>query len=114
MDYEKTLNGIAVSVSEQEHKSSSLAMLLPCFLDSQDYAHIVSLRKLLAENGFTAVSFDAPGIWKSSSADISKYSLTNYLKGVEQLIAYFESGQAVEKIILIGHSMGGKAAILAA
>lgn len=88
--------------------SSKLALVLPGQLDTKDYAHTTSHVDFLAEQGYYALSFDPPGTWESPGG-ISLYTITNYLKAVEELIEYFGNRPTV----LMGHSRGGSVAMLA-
>lgn len=88
--------------------SSKLVLVLPGRLDTKDYAHTTSHVDFLAEKGYYALSFDPPGTW-GSPGDISLYTITNYLKAIEELIEYFGNRPTV----LMGHSRGGSVAMLA-
>jgi len=83
-----------------------LAILLPGRLDTKDYPHILSHVAFMAEEGYTAVTFDPPGTWESAG-DIQDYTETNYAKAVAELIEYFGN----KPTILIGHSRGGSIAM---
>jgi len=100
--FELAINSIGDS------KSSKMAIVLPGRLDTKDYPHIISHVKHLAEFGFFALSFDPPGTWESKG-DISIYSMTNYLKAINELIEYFGNRQT----LLVGHSRGGSMSMLA-
>lgn len=89
-------------------KSDKLFLCLPWFLDAWNYAHLKGHRKYFAERGFFCVSFDPPGTF-SSPWDISLYTVTNYLKAINEVIVYFGSRET----IALGHSMGGTMALLA-
>jgi pimeloyl-ACP methyl ester carboxylesterase len=90
---------------ENAHK---IAILIPGRLDTKDYANFVSHAEYLVACGFYAIAFDPPGTWESPG-DISLYTTTNYLKAIDELIARFGS----KPTLLLGHSRGGTAAILA-
>ncbi len=62
----------------------------------------------LARKGFLACSFDPPGTWDSPGG-IGLYTMTNYLKAINELIAHFGGRPTV----LMGHSRGGSMAMLA-
>ena len=87
--------------------SETLALVLPGRLDTKDYPHMKSHVDLLGGLGYYTVSFDPPGTWESPG-DISLYTMTNYLKAMEELIEHFGN----RKTILIGHSRGGSMAML--
>jgi pimeloyl-ACP methyl ester carboxylesterase len=86
-----------------------LALVLPGKLDTKDYAHMRSHVESLASKGFYALSFDPPGTWESPG-NISLYTMTNYLKAVDELIEHFGN----KPTFVVGHSRGGSIAMLAA
>ncbi|NMC35563.1 hypothetical protein GYA49_00810 [Candidatus Beckwithbacteria bacterium] len=87
-----------------------LALLLPGYLDSPDYLHMLTFEKRLKELGYAVERLDPCNLWKTG--DISNYSITNLLKQIKERITFYKSQQPTE-IILIGHSMGGFTAIIA-
>ena len=89
--------------------SKKLALVLPGRLDTKDYPHMHSHVDYLAERGYLALSFDPPGTWESPG-DISLYTMTNYLKAINELIEYFGN----RTTLTVGHSRGGSMAMLAA
>ena len=91
-----------------DRNSSKLALLLPGRLDTKDYPHMRSHVDYLSSKGFYAVSFDPPGTW-GSAGDIALYSMTNYLKAIDQLVKHFGK----RPTLLMGHSRGGSMAMLA-
>lgn len=91
-----------------DEKAEKLAILIPGRLDTKDYANFVSHAEYLAVHGFYAIAFDPPGTWESLG-DIDLYTTTNYLKAIDELIAYFGN----RPTLLLGHSRGGTAGILA-
>jgi pimeloyl-ACP methyl ester carboxylesterase len=91
-----------------DEESQKIVILIPGRLDTKDYANFVSHAEYLAAHGFYAIAFDPPGTWESPG-DISLYTTTNYLKAIDELIAYFGS----KPTLLLGHSRGGTATILA-
>lgn len=88
--------------------ADKLALILPGKLDTKSYAHIKSHSELLAELGYFVVSFDPPGSW-DSPGDIELYTMTNYVRAVNELIEHFGS----RPTLLVGHSRGGTVAMLA-
>lgn len=54
------------------------------------------------------MSFDPPGTWESGG-DYRLYTMTNYLKAINQLIVYFGN----RSTFVMGHSRGGSMAMLA-
>jgi len=90
-------------------QAEKLALLLPGRLESKDYAHLQSHAAYLADQGYYAVAFDPPGSW-DSHGNIDTYTVTNYLQATRELIEYYGS----KPTLLLGHSVGGGVAILAA
>jgi pimeloyl-ACP methyl ester carboxylesterase len=88
--------------------AKKLALLLPGRLDTKDYVHMREHASFLAERGYYAVSFDPPGTWKSPGGT-ADYTLTNYLKAINELIDHFGK----RPTLLMGHSRGGSMAMLA-
>lgn len=88
--------------------SRKVALLLPGRLDTKDYAHMKSHVDFLANKGYLALSFDPPGTWESLG-DINDYTMTNYLKAINELIEHFGN----KPTVIIGHSRGGTMAMLA-
>lgn len=91
-----------------EESSKYLALILPGRLDTKDYSNFVSHAEYLARKKFYAVAIDPPGTWESPG-DISLYTTTNYLRTIKELIEHFDN----RPTLLIGHSRGAAAAILA-
>lgn len=92
-----------------DKNAQRLALVLPGRLDTKDYPHLKSHVEYLADRGYLALSFDPPGTWESPG-DINLYTMTNYLKAVNELIEYFGN----RPTFLFGHSRGGSMAVLAA
>ncbi len=87
-----------------------LALLLPGFLDSPDYLHMITFEKRLKALGYTVERLDPCGLWKTGN--INNYSITNYLKQVKERVESYKNHNP-EEILLIGHSMGGFVSIIA-
>lgn len=95
-----------------EVSSTKLAILLPGFLDTKDYLHLRKLGEALAMKGYLVVSFDPIGIWQSV-APVELYSITNWLKEIEEVIAWTKGKYpTIEQVVLQGHSMGGMLSLL--
>ncbi|MBN2197828.1 alpha/beta fold hydrolase [Candidatus Wolfebacteria bacterium] len=103
----KTKNFELAVYTKGNSKSSKLAIVIPGRLDTKDYVHNTILVDYLADNGYLALSFDAPGIWESFGG-IELYTITNCLKAVNELIEYFGN----KPTVLSGHSNGGTIAML--
>ena len=89
--------------------SKKLALVLPGRLDTKDYPNMKSHVEYLAGRGYLALSFDPPGTWESPG-DISLYTMTNYLKAINELIEHFGN----RPTLTLGHSRGGSMAMLSA
>jgi len=88
--------------------AKKLALILPGRLDTKDYPHMRSHVDYLASIGYLALSFDPPGTWESPGS-IKLYTMTNWLKAINELIKYFDN----KPTVLMGHSRGGSMAMLA-
>lgn len=93
--------------AEGDESADKLALILPGQLDTKDYPHLRSHVDYLANRGFYALSFDPPGTWESGD-NIGLYTMTNYLKAINELIDFFDGKQT----FAIGHSRGGSMAML--
>lgn len=109
MDIVKTRSFKLATYRKGEISSSKLALVLPGRLDTKDYPHIKSHVDYLATRGFYAVSFDPPGTWESPGG-IEIYTMTNYLKAVDELIEYFGN----KPTFIMGHSRGSSISIFSA
>lgn len=90
-----------------------LAILLSGFCDSRRYPHMKLLGEDLAENGYTAVAFDATGMWESDGK-IKKYSLTQSLDDIQEVRHFMEKrhGSNIGKVVICGHSLGGMISLI--
>lgn len=101
------------TVHKPRKSNGVLAVLLPGFLDTKDYQHLVLLGNALAKAGYVVIRFDPVGTWHSSGAE-KDYSMTQYLRDVRSVIIWAKKRWTVTGIILLGHSMGGRIALLSA
>jgi len=108
MNLIKTKNFELAVYARGDKSSDKLALVLPGRLDTKDYAHNISHVDYFASRGYFALSFDPPGTW-GSPGEIELYTMTNYLKAINELIELFGNNPAV----LMGHSRGGSMAMLA-
>jgi len=88
--------------------ADKLALVLPGKLDTKDYSHMRSHVDFLSGKGYFALSFDPPGTWESDE-NISLYTMSNYLKAINEIIEYYGN----KPTFLVGHSRGGSMAMLA-
>lgn len=108
MDTVKTKSFELAVYAKGNINSPKLALVLPGRLDTKDYAHMQGHVNFLAKKGYFAISFDPPGTWESPG-DISLYTMTNYLKAINELIDYFGN----KPTFVMGHSRGATMAMLA-
>jgi len=87
-----------------------LALLLPGYLDSPDYLHMITFENGLKKLGYTVERLDPCNLWKTK--DTKNYTVTNFIKQIKDRIDHYEK-QNPEEIVLVGHSMGGFTAIVA-
>lgn len=97
---------LAVYAKGDPH-AEKFALVLPGKLDTKDYAHMRSHVDFLSTKGFFALSFDPPGTWESEG-DINLYNMTNYLKAINELIAYHGN----KPTFIMGHSRGSSMSII--
>ncbi len=90
-----------------DENAEKLALVLPGRLDTKDYLHMRSHVDFLATKGYFALSFDPPGTWESPGG-IGLYTMTNYLKAINELIEHFGN----RPTLLMGHSRGGSIGML--
>lgn len=88
-----------------------VALLLPGYLDSPDYLHLVTFEKRLKELGYTVERLDPCNLWKTG--DVDSYTITNFIKQIKDRVDYYKN-QSPEEIVLIGHSNGAFTSIVAA
>lgn len=88
--------------------ATKLAIVLPGRLETKDYVHIKSHVDALSKLGFRAIAFDPPGTWESPG-EIDIYTVTNYLRAVNEIVEHYGN----KPTLLVGHSLGGSVAALA-
>lgn len=98
---------LAINTEGNPH-AERVAIALPGRLDTKDYENFNKHLKYLAQKGFYAIAVDPPGTWESPGS-IELFSTTNYIKAVNEMIAYFGN----RPTLLLGHSRGGATATLA-
>lgn len=87
-----------------------VALLLPGYLDSPDYLHMMTFEKGLMDLGYKVERIDSCNLWKTG--DANNYTLSNILKQLKERVDYFRNKNA-EEILLVGHSMGALTVIIA-
>lgn len=104
-------SAIAAVVHYPQKIEEKLAILLPGYLDSKDYAHLVALAEDLKNKGYTAVRFDPTGTWESGGT-IADYTVARQFEDVKSVLERMLHKNAYKQILLGGHSRGGFIAIL--
>jgi len=89
-------------------------MVLHGFSGSKEEEHIAQLTRDLAKNGICAIRFDMSGLGESEGSIESDYRLSNYLDDIDVIynllaMQFFVDSKSIG---IVGHSMGGKAALL--
>ena len=87
-----------------------VALLLPGYLDSPNYLHMLIFEQALIKLGYVVERLDPCQLWETN--DVKNYLITNYIAQVKERVDFY-SQQHPEEIILIGHSLGGFTAIVA-
>lgn len=89
-------------------------IVLHGFTGSKDEEHIASLARDLHKKGIAAVRFDMSGLGESEGSLESDYRLSNYLDDIDVVFNELSSQLFIEpgSVGIVGHSMGGKAALL--
>ncbi len=87
-----------------------VALLLPGYLDSPDYLHLVTFEKRLEELGYIVERLDACNLWKTG--DVENYTITNFIKQIRDRVDFYKN-QNPEEILLLGHSNGAFTSIVA-
>lgn len=90
----------------------AVAIFAHCFTCTKDIKSAVFLSRALTAHGFAVLRFDFPGLGESEG----DFTETNFSSNVEDLIAAAEfiADRLAPPQLLIGHSLGGAAALKAA
>lgn len=91
--------------SQGNPDAAKMILALPGKCDTKDYPDMKGHVDYFGSKGYFSLSFDPPGTWESSG-DITLYTMTNYLKAVDEIITYYK-----KPTFLIAHSRGGKIAM---
>lgn len=86
-----------------------LALLLPGYLESADYRHLVVIDEELSRMGYEVKRVDPCLLW--TTGDVAGYTLTSYIKQIKEIVDSCEKDEYGE-IVLIGHSLGAAVAII--
>lgn len=100
------------SIHAPKKPNGVLAVLLPGYIDTKDYQHLVLLGDDLVKKGYLVIRFDPAGMWHSSGSE-KDYTMTQYFRDVRSVIAWAKKRKMFPNgIVLIGHSLGGRIALL--
>lgn len=80
-----------------------LTILLPGYVESPDYRHLVAIDEKLTTLGYTVVRVDVCNLWQTG--DGQNYSTTGYINQVKDIVTSYLPQKPTE-IVLIGHSLG--------
>lgn len=80
-----------------------LALLLPGYVESPDYHHLVVIDEHLTSLGYTTLRVDPCNLWQTG--DGQHYSTTGYINQVKDIVTSYLPQKTTE-IILVGHSLG--------
>lgn len=75
--------------------------------DREGCANFEPLANKLAENGIASIRIDFPGNGESKE-DYTAYDLTNMTDDLDSAIAFMKDKYSIQKIGMVGHSMGGR------
>lgn len=87
-----------------------VALLLPGYLDSPEYLHMLTFEKGLQQMGYTVERLDVCKLWETGN--VNEYTITNFLHQIQERVESYTSQQP-EEILLLGHSNGAFSAIVA-
>ena len=106
----KTLSGrIDLPLQRDPH---NFAIFAHCFTCTKDFSAVRNVSKALASEGFGVLRFDFTGLGDSDG----DFADTNFSSNVDDLVsaAHFLAEKYKAPSLLVGHSLGGAAAIFAA
>ncbi|MGH3789038.1 MAG: alpha/beta fold hydrolase [Pseudonocardiaceae bacterium] len=111
IDLGTSLGGLSVAVHHAP-SSRGIAVLIPGFLDSKDYASSVALARKLTTIGITAVRFDPRGTWQSGDCPAD----CTTTQQIHDVTAILDSVSRIghDRRILIGYCYGAYVAALSA
>lgn len=95
-----------------DQKPHAYAIFAHCFTCNKNLNAVRNISRALTQHGFAVLRFDFSGLGESEG----EFANTNFSSNVEDLIAaaaYLEATHEAPKLI-VGHSLGGAAAIFAA
>jgi esterase/lipase len=100
-------------INPTSHRFDSIAVLLPGYLDSGDYLHMVMIEEALTKLGYSVKRLDPCGLWRKKKS-LGNYTVTNYLSEVRMAIDKLKNKiKNPRDILVVGHSLGALVAIVA-
>jgi pimeloyl-ACP methyl ester carboxylesterase len=102
----------AVLDGPDEGLPAAFAVFAHCFTCTKDYKIIVGINRVLTQGGWGVLRFDFPGLGESGG----RFGETNFSSNVRDLLAaasFLEANFGPPRLLL-GHSLGGAAALAAA
>lgn len=102
-------NDIAVVVEARSDNSHKLAFVMHGLGGSKEEVHLRGLIKILLDNGYGVVSWDAVHSFGESRGGLFEdATITNYYEDLEDVVAWAaEQEWYSEPFLLCGHSLGG-------
>lgn len=108
------MNGKFSSVKQVTSGNHSIAILLPGFLDSNQYLKFTVFAKGLSALDYATLQLDPCGLWYGDGSEAT-YTVTGYLADIAQAVILMLSEVPTPKdVLLLGHSMGAFLAMIAA
>jgi len=101
-----------VGVIDQVDKPIAQAIFSHCFTCSKDHTASYRICKALASQGIQVLRFDFTGLGKSKG-DFSKTDFSSNVNDIKTAVEFLKNNNSTPQL-LIGHSLGGIAAIAAA
>jgi len=103
---------LLAGVVEEVQSPIAYAIFSHCFTCSKDHSSSYRICKALAEQGIQVLRFDFTGLGKSEG-QFSETNFSSNLQDIKAAVRFLENNYTLPHI-LIGHSLGGIAAIAAA
>lgn len=91
---------------------AAYAVFAHCFTCTKDYNVVYHISKVLAESGIAVLRFDFTGLGESEG-DFARTTFSSNVDDLKAAADFLEKNHGAPKL-LIGHSLGGAAALLAA
>lgn len=111
----KNRNGLSLSTSIDtpiDKKPIGYAIFAHCFTCNSNFNAVRNISSSLTEKGFAVVRFDFTGLGNSEG----EFANSHFAANIEDLedVNQFVTEQYAAPVLLIGHSLGGAAAVVAA